>query len=147
MPRKYQAKTSRKNGSHKPTTLPKKFQPGFLSTLDGRTDLARALKSNRDAIVSDLGGPEEMSHIKFGLVERVVWLQAVLETLEHDMATGTVDRDKALGQWIQAGNSWLGFCRTLGIERKQRTIDLKTYLVNGNNGDARTNGQATGAAT
>ena len=41
MPRKYQPKTDRKNAHRKPTTLPAKFKVGFLSLLDGRTDLAK----------------------------------------------------------------------------------------------------------
>ncbi len=36
--------------------------------------------------------------------------------------------------------------RSLGLDVKPEPIDLKTYLVNGNNGEARTNGQTNGAA-
>lgn len=138
MPRKYKPKTDRKNGHHKPTTLPAKFKVGFLSTLDRRTDLAKSLRSNRNAIVEDAGGPDEIGHVKNALVERFVWLEAILQSIEQEMAGGQIDK---LGTWIQAVNSLSGLAKTLGIERKQRTIDLKTYLVNGNNG------QATGAAT
>ena len=90
---KYKPKTDRKNGHHKPTKLPAKFKAGFLSTLDKRTDLAKALKSNRDAIVADIGGPDEVGHIKLALVERFVWLEAMLQSLEQAMASGgTADR-------------------------------------------------------
>jgi hypothetical protein len=145
MPRKYQPKTDRKNGHRKPTSVPAKFKPGFLSTLDRRTDLAKALRANRDAIVRDVGGQEDVGHVKNALVERFCWLECVLQTIEQEMAGGNVDR---LGVWIQATNSLSGLAKVLGIEPKQRTVDLKTYLVNGSNGTSSpTNGQATGAAT
>jgi len=139
MPRKYKPKTDRKNGHSKPTTLPPKFKVGFLSLLDGRTDLAKALRLNRNAIVADAGGPDEISHVKNALVERFVWLEAILQTIEQEMAGGQIDK---LGTWIQATNSLSGLAKVLGIERMQKTIDLQTYLVNGSNGDARTNGAA-----
>ena len=69
---KYRPKTDRKNGHSKPTTLPPKFKPGFLTTLDARTNIAKALRANRDEIVSDIGGLAEIGHIKLSLVERFV---------------------------------------------------------------------------
>ena len=67
------------------------------------------------------------------LVERFVWLQAILESLEQEMAKGQVDK---LGVWIQAVNSLSGLAKTLGIERKTVVKDVDTYLVerNGANG-------------
>jgi hypothetical protein len=144
MPRIYKPKTSRKNANHKPTTLPVKFKPGFLSLLDGRTDLAKGLRANRDAIVADAGGPEEIGHVKNALVERFVWLEALLQSIEQEMANGAIDK---LGVWIQAVNSLSGLAKTLGIERQQRTVDLRQYLGSNGHGndDARANGN--GAAT
>ena len=54
--------------------MPKTFSAGFLSALDGRTELARALRSNYSTVVADVGGVEEVSHVKSALVERFVWL-------------------------------------------------------------------------
>src|SRR4051812_28868414 len=99
MPKAPTPKTGRKNGKHKPQGLPAKFRPGFLSELDGRTDLAKSLRANRDMVVADVGGPDELSHVKGALVERFVWLEAILQTLEHEMARGKVDKGEALGRW------------------------------------------------
>jgi len=111
-------KNPRKYKPHKPQTVPAKFQVGFLSTLDGRTDLAKALRTNYQSIIDDIG--EQLSHVKTALVERFVWLEAVLQTLEHEMANGQTDKADALGRWTQSVNSLLGLARVLGIERSAK---------------------------
>jgi hypothetical protein len=122
MTKPYVHKTDRRNCSHKPQTLPVTFQAGFLSTLDGRTDLAKALRANYATIVEDIGGQAEVGHVKSALVERFVWLEAILQTLEHEMAHGEIDKGEALGRWIQAVNSLAGLARTLGVERRNKSM-------------------------
>lgn len=117
--------------------LPEKFSVGFLSDLDGRTDLARALRANRDAIVTDLGGDEELSHVKNALVERFVWLEGILHSIEHDMAKGQAPKTEAIGKWVQAVNSLSGLAKVLGTDRQNRIatawedVDANNTLSNG----------------
>ena len=118
MPKKYVPKTDRKNAKHKVTAVPEKFRAGFLAALDGRTDLAKALRASYEQIVADVGGQNEVSRIKSAMVERFVWLEAILQTIEHDMASGTIDKAVALGRWIQAVNALSGLAKVLGVERK-----------------------------
>lgn len=120
MPRK--SKRTRSNESHKPQELPPKFKAGFLTAMDGRTDLARALRTNYEAIVADVGGREDVGHVKSALVERFVWLEAILQTLEHEMATGKLDKGEALGRWVQAVNALSGLAKVLGVDRKARSM-------------------------
>lgn len=98
--------------------LPEKFQAGFLNALDGRTELARALRDNYKAIVEDIGGVAEVGHVKSALVERFVWLEATLQTIEQDMATGAIDRSEAVSRWIQAVNALTGLAKVLGVDRR-----------------------------
>jgi hypothetical protein len=140
MPRK--SKGTRVNGHHKPNTLPAKFRAGFLSELDKRTDLARALRANYQDIVLDIGGPADVGHVKGALIERFVWLEAILQTLEHEMAQGKIDKSAALGKWIQAVNSLSGLAKVLGVERRARAMPWLAALPapsNGNTGNG--NGQ------
>lgn len=116
------SKGTRVNRKTKPQVLPAKFRAGFLTVLDKRTELARALRANYAAIVLDTGGPQDLSHLKSALIERAFWLEAILQDLEHGMATGTIDKAEALGRWIQAVNSLSGLCRVLGVERKARAM-------------------------
>lgn len=111
-------KGTRKNFSHKVQTLPTEFKTGFLRELDGRVQFTKTLKANYDAIVNDVGGKQEVAHIKGALIERFVWLEAVLQTIEQEMATGAIDKSVALGRWIQAVNSLSGLAKVLGIERR-----------------------------
>ena len=129
MPRLYMPKTGRKNVKTKAQAVktkaqavPPKFKAGFLAAMDGRTDLAKALRANYDAIVADVGGTTDVGHVKAALVERFCWLEAILQTLEHEMAQGQIDKSEALGKWIQAVNSLSGLAKVLGVERKARSM-------------------------
>jgi hypothetical protein len=116
--------------ARKTTSLPEKFEPGFLAKLDGRTEISRLLHSNYLAIVADLGGESELSHIKLALVERFVFLEAVLCGIESQLAVARAAKAKndveaarkveveLIGRWIQAVNSLTGLAKTLGIERR-----------------------------
>lgn len=118
MPRTYTPKTGRRNASHKEQAVPAKFSPGFLSSLDGRTDLAKTLRANYEQIVADVGGAPDVGHVKKALIERFCWLEAILQTIEHELATGAVNKTEAIGRWIQAVNSLSGLAKVLGVERK-----------------------------
>jgi len=120
MPRK--SKGTRTNLSHRLGTVPEKFRAGFLSALDGRTDLAKALRANYEAVVADAGGRDEVGHVKAALVERFVWLEAILQTLEQEMAQGKIDKGEALGRWIQAVNALSGLAKVLGVERRSSSM-------------------------
>ncbi|MGC1274345.1 MAG: hypothetical protein WBC44_11615 [Planctomycetaceae bacterium] len=128
MPRTYKKKTDREYVSQKPQNLPTKFRTGFLSGLDKRTDLAKSLRANYETIVEDLGGRDDLSHVKAALVERFVWLEAILKTIEHDLVTGDIDKAEALGRWVQAVNSLSGLAKTLGIDRRSSARPWATVI-------------------
>lgn len=116
MPRVSQG--TRTNKSHKSKKVPKSFKVGFLGDLDKRTEFAKVMRANYQAIVEDIGGADDLSHVKDVLAQRFVWLQAILESIETDMVKGTIDRGQALGKWIQAVNSLSGLAKVLGVEKR-----------------------------
>lgn len=131
MPRSPKPKTSRKcpPGKNKALALPPKFKTGFLTSLDGRTDLAKALRQNFDEVVNDVGGPGELSHVKKSLIERFVWLEAVLQSLEADIvAADPTARGEIISRWIQGLNGLAGLAKTVGIDR--RTV-VRPWLNSG----------------
>lgn len=139
MPRTYKPKTTRKNGRHKPQQVPARYEPGFIASMDGRTELCRLLRERFDSIAGDLGGADELSTIKSSLLERFIWLESALSRLEQAMATATDAKttSEIMCRWIQACNSLLGIAKTLGIERQMKTVDLKAYVAgNGQTGSA-----------
>lgn len=102
---------------HKHKTIPTEFTAGFLRGVDARTDLHRNLMRNYKEICQDLGGEEELSHIKRSLVERYVWLECVLQMMEFQLATGQIGKDDNIGKWIQGCNALSGLAKSLGLER------------------------------
>ena len=129
MPRTSQG--TRTNRHHKPSEIPDRYEPGFLKKLDARTEIARQLKASYEQVVSDLGGQSEISHVKNSLVERFIFLEAVLGGIENQLAlarTGDVDEEAArkleaelIGRWVQAVNSLQGLAKVLGVERRAKT--------------------------
>lgn len=110
--------TTRKNRSTKEQALPARFRVGFLRALDGRTDVAKALRASYDRIVADIGGASEIGHVKSALIERFVYLEAMLQSMEQEIAQGKVPMADLIGRWTQATNALAGLAKTLGIERK-----------------------------
>lgn len=116
----------------KTTTLPERYSKGFLDKLDGRIEIARELKAAYEEVTADLGGVEVLSHTKRALVERFVWLEAIMRGIERRIAESDDEDAEASGQllsrWIQGCNSLTGLARTLGLERRTRKLDLKSYV-------------------
>ena len=114
----------------KTTTLPEKFQTGFLSKLDGRYELAKELKASYSELCDDLGGLENLSHVKRTLAERFCWLSAILRSVEMQIAEskGKDDSGQLLARWIQGLNSLCGLSKCLGLQRQTRKVDLKSYV-------------------
>ena len=107
---------TRTNKQHRPNALPCTFSPGFLGTLDKRCKLTMALTANYDSIVEELGGPDQVGYVKRALIERFVWLEGILQSIEHDMAAGSIERAEVMGKWIAGLNAFNGLAKTLGIE-------------------------------
>lgn len=106
MPRR--SKGTRVNRKLKPQTLPDKFTPGFTAELDNRTLLSRALRQRFEAIAADLGG--DLSNLKASLLERYVWLEALMCRIEGELATADDPNELAatLARWIQLCNAFQG---------------------------------------
>src|SRR5262245_20968242 len=88
MPKPYKRTTGRTYRYTKKSAVPKTFKIGFLSTMDERCQVTRTLRANYATIVNDVGGSQEIGHIKAALIQRFVWVEATLQTIEHEMVTG-----------------------------------------------------------
>jgi hypothetical protein len=100
-------------------SIPKKYEPDFMSRLDKRTVLGKAVVDRYQRVTVDLGGEENLTAIKRSLVRRLTWFEIMIEGMECRAAAGEgVD----IGSWTQLVNSWLGIARMLGLERKPRNV-------------------------
>ena len=119
----------RKHQNHKPTTLPAKFEAGFLEKLDGRTEVCKMLRAAYEEIVTDLGGEAGLSHVQAAIVERFVFLEATLRAWERRIIEHPKESEVILSRWIQALYSLSGLAKTIGIERKAKPVtNLKAYI-------------------
>ncbi len=113
----------------KQTALPERYSKGVLHKLDGRTELARELHAAYTELTDDLGGADTLSHVKRILAEKFCWLSAILRGIELQIADGNKKESaELLSRWIQALNSLTGLARTLGLERRARKLDLRSYV-------------------
>ena len=109
-------------------TIPDRYSPDFAEQLDKRTVIARAILGRIEAIETDLGGAEGLSHARRSLVRRVVWLEATIEHSEQKLAAGEgID----LGGHTQAINTLIGLYRLLGLERRQRPVRTLREVMQG----------------
>jgi hypothetical protein len=124
--------TKRKNKARKPRKPPRKFKTGFLEKLDRRTENFQALNQTYESVIADKGGKDNLSKIELCLIERFCFLEFSLRAIEYKMTTGGANGETAelLGKWIHATNSLIGLSRTLGLERRAKTIsgDLQSYI-------------------
>jgi hypothetical protein len=119
---------ARKTKDKRLATIPSTYIPNFVERLDARTLLATVIPQRIASIESDLGGAEGLSYARRSLVRRVVWLEAVVETFEQNLAS---DRVTDLGAYTQAINSLLGLYRLLGLERKPRNVRSLAAVMRG----------------
>ena len=119
---------ARESSSKIMATIPDKYSPDFAERLDGRTSIAKAILGRIEAIQTDLGGADGLSHARRSLIRRVVWLEAIVEHSEQRLAGGEgID----LGGHTQAINTLIGLYRLLGLERRQRPVKTLREVMSG----------------
>lgn len=111
----------------KQTSVPERFDSGWIQALDGRTSIAQTMRERYSALSSDLGGHDHLSYQRKSLASRALWIEAQIEMKEAALARGEEVDTGALTQQI---NSLLGLYKTLGLDRVAKDApDLATYLA------------------
>ncbi len=118
------------NAKAKTFQLPKRYKPGFLRGLDRRSAASRQLRSDFNAIVSDLGGEDKLSRVALTMIERYVWLIHVLQRWERILEKNSKDNEHLHNRWIAGCNSAQGLAMKLGIKKAKASggETLKEYL-------------------
>lgn len=112
----------------KPTKLPARYEAGFLEELDQRSLVYRRLREAYDDIVSDCGGEENLTRTHLALIERFVFMEALMRTWENNIAANPKESEHLVGRWIQAANGLQGLAKVIGLKRQIKKASLKTYL-------------------
>ena len=112
-------------------SLPSQYEPGFIDRLDGRTEVYREISKSYSEVIEDCGGGDSLSHTQLCLIERFVFLEAVLKVWESKIVTDPNMSDSLLGKWVQSLNSLQGLAKNIGLKRVTRRVDsLQSYVSN-----------------
>jgi len=90
-----------------------------LPNLDGRSAAARRFRDLVNAFISDMGGIEECSEIKLGLIRRLASIVVQSEIMEARMVAGAnVD----IATLCTLASTTVRISSRLGLERRQRSV-------------------------
>ncbi|MDH4981241.1 hypothetical protein [Hyphomicrobium sp. D-2] len=119
--------------SDKPPKLRKrrrtKIELPTVATLDMRTRAGRLYRDTREAIISDLGGRDQLSRAELELVERVAGLSTRLNAADAELLSGET-QSLAPGEYATLANSLGRILTILGLQRRQRDVTptLRAYI-------------------
>lgn len=115
--------------SSKALTPPKDFTPGFLADMDARTAVFRALRTAQRAIIDDCGGEANLTHVKRAMIDRFIFLEALMQNIEARIVTTPEAADDLIGKYLMSNNSLQGLGRLIGLKRELKRVgDLSDYI-------------------
>ena len=121
-----QTKTKRKKNktmscfSSKPLSMPDKFCPGFLQTLDKRSIVFQGVRKSFLQTCDDLGGKDSLSHAKLVLVERFCFGEYLIQNLE--VAILAKPTDELVTKWISVTKALSALAVRIGLQREARSV-------------------------
>lgn len=104
-----------------PTALPARYERLFAWQLDRRCKAVRDVAADLFELWQDLGGVETLSAQKRWLCERVVYLRRRCLAYEAAVLNGT-EAPMDAGAYSNHANVLQGYLRTLGLDRKSRSV-------------------------
>jgi hypothetical protein len=132
---------SGKVGMHSdlPTQLPAAYRARFAWKLDRRAKVVREVASDLMELWQDLGGYEALSTQQRWLCERVVYIRrrclayesAVMHNLSKPADAPEMKLPMDAGTYSNHANVLQGHLRTLGLERRQKSVRSLHELMRG----------------
>jgi hypothetical protein len=116
--------------SLKPTELPARHERLFAWQLDRRCKAVREVAADLQELWQDLGGVSDLPAQKRWLCERVVYLRRRCLAYETAVLGGTEPPMDA-GTYSNHANVLQGYLRSLGLERRARTVRSLHEHLNG----------------
>jgi hypothetical protein len=105
-------------------------RPERLDQIDGRSVMYRRFKDVVSAILVDLGGPDNITEVKLGLVRRYAALIALAEGFEQRMGRGEA---VPVGEYVLIASALVRLATRIGLSRIARDIgvvpSLNAYLA------------------
>jgi hypothetical protein len=95
--------------------------------MDNRLAVVKRVRDRLATLLNDLGGAENLSYQEQVIAKRLVWLEALCEQVERQIAEGNTDAD--VGKYTQQINTIIGIGRALGLKRRAKDVpSLQDYL-------------------
>jgi hypothetical protein len=121
-----------------PTELPARYERLFAWRLDRRCSAVREVAADLYELWQDLGGVEQLSTQKRWLCERVVYLRrrcldyeaAVLHNANRTPEEPERPLPMDAGTYSNHANVLQGYLRTLGLERKAKSVRTLREIMN-----------------
>ncbi len=111
----------------KPMSMPDKFTPGFLQTLDKRSIIYQGVRKSFLQTCDDLGGEDSLSHAKLVLVERFCFGECLCQNLEA--AIIAKPQERLVQRWLSVTKALGALAIRIGLERNARSvINLQDYV-------------------
>ena len=107
--------------SLKPTELPATYKRLFAWELDRRCKAVREVAADLVELWQDLGGVDNLSAQQRWLSERVVFLRRRMLAYEAAVLSGA-EPPMTAGEYSNFANVCQGHLRTLGLERRARSV-------------------------
>lgn len=109
---------------NKEAALSKTFTPRFWEHCDLRLAVVRSMCARYEALRESCGGYESTQRDL--LVRRIAFLSIQIETMEVNAMEG---KPFDAGSYVQCLNSFLGFLKSVGLDRRAKNVtDLNRYL-------------------
>jgi hypothetical protein len=106
----------------KDDTLPRRFTPEFWAEADGRCAVVKEIKRRYELLKSDTGAD---SHQKELICQRATFAAIQIETMER---AAVEKRQFDANKYTVMTNTFLGLLKSLGLERKVKTVtDIRSY--------------------
>jgi hypothetical protein len=114
------------------------LKAGGARALDRRTRVSKALDQWRDQLISDLGGPEQVSTQQLAVVTLAVQTRLLLQSIDNWLLRqpSLINARKravipAITQRQSLADSLARYMMQLGLERRSKVLSLNDYLTNG----------------
>lgn len=108
------------------TSIPQEYSPDFMSRLDKRTVLGKAVNELHASLIEHVGGDGQVTVPLRSIVNRYTWSEMILQGMECRAAAG---EELDVGSWTQMTNTQLGLARLLGLNRRSKPVESLESLM------------------
>lgn len=112
--------------------LPERYQVGFLSKMDNRTDVAFRLNRAFSEMIDEAGGADNLTHAQLAFIEHFVFIEELIRETMQKYMESPGEADKLIARCVQAQNGLIGLSKRIPGAAKRINkppVDVQTYVT------------------